>query len=319
MKTVRLGRTGLECSSVGLGTWAFASQIYGTVERRDAIESIRYAVDSGITLFDTAPLYGSATEDGISETILGEGLGSDRNRVLISSKFGRYSSDGATANFTASRARESVEGSLKRLGTDRIDVLFFHSPFSPAEIHDDVWEELGKLRDEGKVNVLGHSISMFEETQLMARDWIADRKIDVIQVVYSLMNRQSSELIDVVGADDAAVFARESLANGFLSGKITRDTVFGDNNINQRYASEEISARVDYVEELSFLVRDDVSNMVQAAVRWVLDNENVSTVLAGARNMAELADWIQGANAQPYSADEIARAAAVHKRDFQAA
>ena len=160
---------------------------------------------------------------------------------------------------------------------------------------------------------------MFDATQQMSRDWVRDRRIDVVQVVYSLMNRESTELVDYLHGEDASVFARESLANGFLSGKITRDTVFGDKNINQRYSPEEVASRVDYVNDLAFLVRDDVANMVQAAVRWVLDNPSVSTVLAGAKNVSELSDWIMGANARSYSTAEHERARAIHRRDFQAA
>ena len=314
-----LGRTGLRTSEIGLGTWAFASQIYGEVASDDAHATIRAALDAGVTFFDTAPLYGDAERDGIAETILGRALGSNRERVLISSKFGRYSTEDAAPHFHARRARESVEGSLRRLGTDRLDVLFFHSPFGPEEIHDDVWEELDRLRDEGKVRVVGHSISKFEDTEGMARDWAAERKIDVVQVVYSLMNRQSAGLIADLGADGVGVVARESLANGFLTGAVTRDTVFPEGHLNARYGRNEIAERVGYVESLGFLVRDDVATVPQAAFRWVLDDPNVSLALSGASNPTQLADAVAASAAAPYSDDERARADALHTRDFQAA
>ena len=313
-----LGRTGLRTSEVGLGTWAFASQIYGEVAKGDAHATIRAALDAGVTFFDTAPLYGDAERDGIAETILGRALGSDRERVLISSKFGRYSTD-AASHFDARCARASVESSLRRLGTDRLDVLFFHSPFGPDEIHDDVWEELGRLKDEGKMRVVGHSISKFEDTEGMARGWAAERKIDVVQVVYSLMNRQAAGLIADLGADGVGVVARESLANGFLTGAITRDTVFPEGHLNARYSRDEIAERVGYVEALGFLVRGDVANVPQAAFRWVLDDPNVSLVLSGASNPAQLADAVAASAAAPYADDERARADALHTRDFQAA
>ncbi len=314
-----LGEAGLEVTAVGLGTWAFASQIYGDVPRENANNTIAAALDAGINFFDTAPLYGTDTVDGVAETILGEGLGTRRNDVFISSKFGRYSSDGAAPNFHASRARESVEGSLKRLGRDHIDVLFFHSPFGPSDIHDDVWEELDRLRGEGKVRIIGHSISMFEDTEGMARAWARERRISVVQVVYSLMNRQSERLISELAADGIGVVARESLANGFLSGTVTEATVFESNNINARYPAEEIRERIKYISELDFLVRSDVQTLPQAATRWVLDNPNVSVILSGAKNPDELADWVAGARARPYAEDELRRAAEIHTRDFQAA
>lgn len=314
-----LGRTGLRVSEVGLGTWAFASEIYGNVPEENARATVRAALDSGVNLFDTAPLYGSNEEDGIAERILGDALGEQRDSVVVSSKFGRYSSDGAAPNFHARRARESVDGSLRRLGRDHIDVLFFHSPFGSEDIHDDVWEELNRLRAEGKVGHIGHSISMFEETEGMAREWATERRISVVQVVYSLMNRQSSQLIADLATSGIGIVARESLANGFLSGAITRDTVFGSKNINARYSKKEIEERVAYVESLSFLVREDVASLPQAATRWVLDNPHVSTILSGAKNAIELSDWIAGSAAAPFSAREHARAVELHYRDFQAA
>ena len=319
MKYRTLGRTGLRCSEVGLGTWAFASQIYGDVEASDALATIRAALDAGITFFDTAPLYGNAERDGIAEEILGKGLGSDRDKVLISSKFGRYATEDAAPHFHAQRARESVEGSLQRLGTDHLDVLFFHSPFTPDDIHDDVWQALADLKQEGKVRAIGHSISMFDDTQQMARDWAAERKIDVIQVVYSLMNREASGLISDLGEQGIGIVARESLANGFLSGTITRDTVFPPGTLNARYPREEIAERVAYVEDLSFLVRGDVENVPQAAFRWVLENPHISLVLSGAKNTRELRDAIAASDATSYTPEELTRATDLHTRDFQAA
>ena len=317
MKYRTLGRTGLKCSEVGLGTWAFASQIYGSVPEKEALATIGTALDLGINFFDTAPLYGDKERNGISEEILGRGLGGNRERVLVSSKFGRYSTDGAAPNFHAVRARESVEGSLRRLGTDRIDVLFFHSPFGTQDIHDDVWEELDRLKQEGKVRFVGHSISKFADTEGMAREWADERRIDAVQVVYSLMNREAAGLIHDLGS--VGIVARESLANGFLSGAVKRDTVFDQGHLNARYPRGEIEARVEYAEALSFLVRPPVKSLPQAAFRWVLDNPSVSLVLSGASNPEQLIDGAEASDLPAYSPEELRRAEEVHKRDFQAA
>lgn len=314
-----IGNTDVQVSEMGLGTWAFASGAYGTVAENDALNTIHNALDSGITLFDSAPLYGNAERDGISEEILGKGLGNRRNDILISTKFGRNSTQRANPNFHAQRAYESVEDSLKRLGTDHIDVLFFHSPFSEDDIHDDVWEALNDLKQQGKIRLVGHSISKFEDTQHMAREWASERKIDVVQVVYSLMNRESSRLIADLGQQGIGVFARESLANGFLSGTITRNTQFASNNLNKRYSQDEIAERVDYVESLSFLIRDDIKTMPQAALRWVIDNPHVSLALSGAKNPKELQDAIAASQSSPFTQEEHQRTEELHTRDFQAA
>lgn len=314
-----LGSTGLHCSEIGLGTWAFASQIYGDVAAPDASETIRVALDAGINFFDTAPLYGNKEKDGIAEEILGQGLIGNRQDVIISTKFGRNPTDGNTPNFHAKRALASVEASLRRLRTDYIDVLFFHSPFSPNDIHDDVWAALDKLKGAGKVRFIGHSISMFEDTEQMARDWARERKIDVIQVVYSLMNRQSSQLIEDLGKAGIGIVARECMANGFLSGKIKYDTIFPKGHLNARYPKEEIEARVDYIESMNFLVRSPIQNMPQAATRWVLDHPQVSLVLSGAMKVNELLDAVHASDAPSFSPAEMQRTRDLHERDFQAA
>lgn len=319
MKYRMLGNTGLRVSEVALGTWAFASQVYGQVSEAEALKTVDTALDCGINVFDSAPLYGDSERNGIAEEVLGRALGKRRDGVLIMTKFGRYSNDGAAPNFHAQRARESVESSLRRMGTDRIDVLFFHSPFGPHEINDDVWGELDKLKDQGKVRVVAHSISMFQETRGMSLEWAKERRIGAIQVVLSLMNRESLDLIASMQELGVGVVARESLANGFLSGTISRDTAFGPDNLNSRYTREEIIERVKQVERLGFLVRGEVSSMPMAAMRWVLDQRGVSTVLTGASNADQVAECARASDAAPYSPEERAQAEAVHVRDFPAA
>lgn len=319
MKYRSLGRTQLECSAIGLGTWAFNSAVYGDVDERSALDTIAAGLDVGINFFDTAPLYGSKERDGIAEEILGKGLRGVRDRVVVSSKFGRKPTEGNKANFYGAYARQSVEESLKRLATDYIDVLFFHSPFGPEEINDDVWQSLDELKTEGKVRFIGHSISKFAETQGMARAWAQQRKIDVIQVVYSLLNREAAGLIADLGSQGIGVVARESLANGFLSGQVQRDTVFPAGTLNARYSREEVAERVERVEALSFLVRAPIQSMPQAALRWVLDDAHVALVLTGAKTPTEVRDGAAAASAPAYSSEELARAAALHTGDFSAA
>jgi aryl-alcohol dehydrogenase-like predicted oxidoreductase len=319
MKYRPLGSTSLTVSEISLGTWAFASQVYGRVAESDAHAAVDAALAVGINVFDSAPLYGDATRDGIAEEVLGRALGRRRDDVLVMTKFGRLSTEGGAPRFDAARARESVEASLRRLGTDRIDVLFFHSPFGAHEINDDVWAELDRLRIAGKVRVVGHSISMFADTAPMALEWARQRRIGVIQVVLSLLNRESLGLIGAMQTLGVGVVARESMANGFLSGSVRRDTVFGPDNLNSRYTREQIAERVDQVERLRFLVRGDIRSMPQAAMRWVLDQPGVSTVLTGATNPAQVLDCAAASDASAYTAAELAEARRLHQKDFPAA
>ncbi len=320
MKQRLLGRTGLKVSEIGLGTWAFGNKVYGGVTEKNGIATIHAGIDMGVNLYDTAPQYGTAQQDGVAEIVLGKALKGKRDKVYISSKFGRNPSIGnGGPQFYRSRIIDSVEESLRRLQTDYIDVLFFHSPFSPDEIDDDVWEGIEQVKKQGKVRFIGHSISMFHQTENMARQWAKEDKIDVVQVVLSLMNRESQQLIEELSAMRIGVFARECLANGFLSGTIKKDTVFTDGSLNARYSREELSERVDQANAFDFLIRDDIHSMPEAALRWVLDQKGVSTTLSGAKNSTELKAAISASEAKAFTSGELAHAKTVLKKDFEAA
>ncbi len=315
-----LGRTGLKVSEIGLGTWALGSSTYGDVEKDASATLIRGAIDKGINFFDTAPLYGTAETDGVSETILGEGLGSHRGQVIISTKFGRTSSNAVPGRFHAAEARESCEASLKRIGVDALDVFFFHSPFTPQEIQDDVWAELASLKDEGKVRFIGHSVSMFEQTAPMSAEWMKEGLVDVVQVVLSPFNREARSLIEAAIACDCGVVARECLANGFLSGAIRDDTVFPAGSLNSRYSREEIAERVAYANQLSTaMLSDEVKTLVQATYRWVLDQPGVSLALSGAKDFGELEDSLKASECSSFSEGILASVEEMHDKDFAAA
>lgn len=316
-----LGRTGLNLSEISLGTWAFGNNVYGGVAEKDGIKTIHAAADLGINIFDTAPQYGTDKQDGVAEIVLGKALKGKRDRVHISSKFGRNPCiEGGRSLFYKSRVIDSVEESLKRLQTDYIDVLFFHSPFSSDEIHDDVWEGIEQVKKQGKVRFVGHSISMFNQTEAMARKWAQENKIDVIQVVLNLMNREAQQLVhDLSEKHQIGVFARECLANGFLSGQITKDTVFKKGTLNARYSKQELEERINQVNAFKFLIRNDIKNMPQAALKWVLDQKGVSTVLSGAKNISELEGAVSASKVKSFSKEELELAKTVLNKNFEAA
>lgn len=320
MKYRTLGRTGLNVSEISLGTWAFGNNVYGGIDEKDGINTIHEGIDLGINLFDTAPQYGTTKQDGVAEIVLGKALKGKRDKVYISTKFGRNPTIAeGSSQFYKTRVIESVEESLKRLQTDYIDVLFFHSPFSPNEIQNDVWEGLVQVIKQGKVRFIGHSISMFNQTENMARQWAKEEKIDLIQVVLSLMNRESQELIEELSKYPIGVVARETMANGFLSGTITNDTIFAAGTLNSRYSKEDISKRVSQANDFSFLLRNDIKNMPQAAMKWVLDQKGISTVLSGAKNLFELQGAVSSSDANSFTQDELDRAKRVLKKNFEAA
>lgn len=317
MKRRVFGKSGLEVSEIGLGTWALGSPVYGKTDSAEAEKLIHEAVDRGIDFFDTAPLYGTKTEDGVAESVLGKALGAHLNDVKIATKFGRTATNVMPGRFTAEEARISCEASLRRLGRDYLDLLFFHSPFLPEEIADDVWEELAALQSEGKIRVLGHSVSMYPDTKDMSADWMRERKVDAIQVVLSPFNRETRPLIQIAKDEGCGVVARECMANGFLSGAIRKDTVFPEGSLNARYDRDEIASRVDYADRLTeMLVSGEVRTLPQASYRWILDEPGVSLALSGAKRLSELEDCIAASNAPRYAEEVLAESEKAHTRDF---
>lgn len=322
MKYRTLGRTGIKVSEVSLGTWAFGSpSIYGAVDSADAHRAIRGALDAGITFFDTAPLYGTKEADGIAEQVLGRALGADRRKVAIATKFGRYHSRVHTNElFDGETVTWSVEQSLRRLGTDHLDILFFHSPTHPDKIRDDVWSALDALKRKGKVRFIGTSTGFIEGTGEMTRQWAKAGRIDVAQIAYSLTYREWEPILNELGSLGVGIVARESLANGFLAGVFSKDTVFPAGSLNSRYSRGEIEERVAMADRYkSLLVRGDIRSLAAAAMRWVLDNPNVSLVLSGSKKLEEILDCAAASDAAPYSADELAQARALHTRNFSPA
>ncbi len=315
-----LGRTGLTVSEVSLGTWAFGAPVYGAVGADEAHRAIRGALDAGITFFDTAPLYGTKDEDGIAETVLGRALGADRDKVTIATKFGRYPTRGhLNTYFNADGVTTSVEDSLRRLGTDHLDVLFFHSPFGPDQIEDNVWGALDRLKSSGKVRHVGHSISLFDQTEAMAREWIKADRIDVVQLVYSLMNRETEQFMADAAAAGVGIVARESLANGFLAGVFTCDTTFPAGTINARYSREEIIERVSLADLYKTVLVErnpGVDSLACAAMRWVLDNPAVSLVLTGSRKLDEVLDCARASDLPPFTETQHEITRRLHSKDY---
>ncbi|MEZ4911660.1 MAG: aldo/keto reductase [Saprospiraceae bacterium] len=315
-----LGKTNLDVSILGLGTWAFGNNVYGGVDKKEAIQIIRHAYEHGITLFDSAPQYGTKKQDGVAEIVLGEAIKSFRDKIVVQTKFGRnFSIENGAPQFYKKRVIESVDESLTRLGTDYIDVLFFHSPFSKIEIHDDVWEGIDNVIQSGKVRQIGHSISMFKDTEHLSREWADENKISVIQVVLNLLNREADALIKDLSKKNIGFVARECMANGFLSGAITKDTVFPPGTLNARYSQAEIQERVEQVALFEILFNSSITKMSQAAMRAVMDEPGISTVLSGAKSIKELDDSLIAVEAPPYSTEMLAQTKKLLLKNFEPA
>ena len=300
----QLGRSGLTVSAVGLGCNNFggaatdiagANAAYGLMDLEATRAVVDAAFDAGITFFDTADLYGN----GGSETFLGQILKDRRNEVVIATKWGA-GMDGRRDIAWGSRRyiRQACEASLRRLGTDHIDLYQMHWPDPRTPIEETI-AALDELVREGKVRYLGHS--HFAGWQIADADWIARsegrERFVAAQDNYSLLAREAERtLLPACERFGVGLLAYFPLANGWLTGKYRRDTPAP---VGTRMAGRAIDERTyDTIERLAAFAEARGRTMVDIAIGALLHQPAVSCVIAGATKAAQAtsnaaaADWM---------------------------
>lgn len=285
MKYRKFGSTGLQVSEIGFGAWAIGGNAhgnsYGPTDDDESLRSIKTALDLGCTFFDTADCYGF----GHSEELLGQALAGSRDRVIIATKGGSdFYHAPPRLNFTESHLVFAVEESLKRLKTDYIDLYQLHNPpFSVIE-HGRLFEPLEKLKAQGKIRYYGISIHDPAEGLLALKDGHPS----AIQVVYNYLRRDAAEeLFPRAIAEGIAIIAREPLSNGFLVGKYTKDSVFPVGDIRHQWPSKYQTQIIHQVEEFSKRVKEGPLSQAQSALKFVLSQPAVSTVIPGCKTVQQ--------------------------------
>jgi len=282
----RLGNSGLAVSATGLGCNNLGRPNTVTQTREGTQAVIDAAVDAGITLFDVADIYGSP--QGRSEELLGAALGKRRADVVVATKFGMdmHGVNGPDFGARGSRryVRRAVEESLRRLQTDWIDLYQFHQPDPLTPIEETI-AALDELVAEGKVRYIGHS--NFAGWQLADAAWRArvDHRTPFIsaQNEYSLLNRYlEDELLPAAREFGLGVLPFFPLANGLLSGKYTRTDAPTGSRLQAIKPQLLDTAPWDTLEALQSFADERGVSMLQVAFGWLLAQEPVTAVIAGA-------------------------------------
>jgi aryl-alcohol dehydrogenase-like predicted oxidoreductase len=288
MKVRKLGKSGPEVSVVGIGCNNFGMRI----DLEESREVIHKALDLGITLFDTADIYG---QRGGSETIMGQVLGDDRKRIVLATKFGGSMDDaGKMKGGSRPYVISAAEASLKRLRTDYIDLYQIHFPDSATLINDTL-RALHDLIHSGKVRYIG--CSNFDAFQVKDAQWNAEhfglRTFVSCQNEYSLLARSvERELIPALQTLGLGMLPYFPLASGLLTGKYERDKPAPENTrfhalkgLADRYLTESNWKIVEGLE--AFCARRGHS-MLEVAFSWLLARPTVASVIAGATNPEQL-------------------------------
>jgi aryl-alcohol dehydrogenase-like predicted oxidoreductase len=277
MKYRSYGKTGKSVSEIGFGAWQLGNrQDWEAMEDSAAISLVHEALDRGINFFDTAPGYGR----GRSEQLLGQAFANKRSEAVINTKFGHWA-DGTT-DYSANRIRESVERSLSRLNTDYVDSVLIHNPsFDDLDGKHGHYEELEALKQEGKILSYGASVDSSEEML----ELIDKTNIGTIEVMFNVFYQETAEAFKRAQEKNIALIIKIPLDSGWLSGKYNRESTFG--GVRKRWTSEVIRKRSELVDKIKFITDSDTT-MTMAALRFILAYPEVSTVIPGVRNSAQL-------------------------------
>ncbi len=301
MRYRTLGKTGLEVSEVSIGLWAVGGDAWGPVDDEESVAAMHAAFDLGINFFDTADVYGR----GRSEELLAKFLATvPREQVYVATKVGLWRGRQPNPYVDEQMIIEDCEASLRRLGTDYIDVYQDHVWWDEnAEVFAGA---LRRLKEQGKARFVGLSAN---DQDYVTHFDDAIGGMDTLQLDYSLLNRApEQETLPYCHERGIGVIVRGPLAQGKLTGKFTPETTFPEGDIRAAWVEGEqregFLRDLELVERLSFLANE--RSMAQAALAYTLAHPAVSTVIPGAKRPSQVHDNAAAAE-RPLSEQELSR------------
>ncbi|WP_022881701.1 aldo/keto reductase [Gryllotalpicola ginsengisoli] len=304
-----LGRSGLIVSTVGLGCNNFGRAGTATETQEGTTAVVHAAIDAGVTLFDTADIYGK--ERGLSETLMGAALEGKRDRIVLATKFGSdmQGANGPDWGARGSRryVRRAVEASLTRLRTDWIDLYQLHTP-DPVTPIEETLEVLDDLITEGKVRYIGHSnLTGWQIADAEYRAQLAGHpKFISAQNEYNLLKRAAErEVLPAVRAYGLGFLPYFPLQNGLLTGKFTREGGPADTRIMQQRRNLVDEAPWELLERYQVFCEERGITMLQATFGWLLAQPGLSSVIAGATKPEQVHANAQAASAWHPSPDDV--------------
>lgn len=307
IKKRTLGKSGLEVTEIGLGLWAAGGSEWGPTDDQEIFDTIDFSLDSGINFFDTSDVYGM----GHSEELLGKSMQGRRDQFIVATKIGWRGFDGVadrTAYTTVDKLIAGVETNLSRLQTDYIDLLQSH--ISHRESTMEIFlEGFQKLQQAGKIRSYGMSTSDFDYIQAFNHnDGCATLQID-----YSILNRTpEADIFPYCQQHNIGTIIRGGLAMGILTGKFNPDTRFGEGDFRRRWHEnpDEYEVFLDDLQKVDQLKSlTNGRNLAQLALQFTLAHPAVSTVIPGAKNVAQMRDNIKTAALPPLTSEELSQIA----------
>ncbi|HEV7302007.1 MAG TPA: aldo/keto reductase [Tepidisphaeraceae bacterium] len=285
MKYRTLGKTNQKVSVVGIGTWQFGGEWGKTFEQTEVDAMFRRGKELGINLVDTAECYGDHT----SEALVGAAVQQDRGDWFIATKFGHkfHKAFTRTDERSADDVVKQLEGSLKALRTDYVDLLQYHSVRDTEADDQAVRDVLAKLVKDGKVRFVGNSVGSNDNMHQVGNATAVG--VSVIQLIYNRLDRKPEERTFASCIEqNLGVLARVPLASGFLSGKYKPGATFDESDVRSRWKDRDQDEKLQQVEEISRTEVPAGVPMAQWALAWCLQHPAVSSVIPGCKNVAQV-------------------------------
>ncbi|WP_369254515.1 aldo/keto reductase [Geodermatophilus amargosae] len=308
METRPLGRTGADVSVVGLGTWQLGGD-WGDVDEATAGDVLDAALDAGVTLLDTADVYG----DGRSEERIRKALSARPDRPFVATKAGRRADPFEAAQYTPENLRAWVDRSRRNLGVETLDLVQLHCP--PTAVYSDerVYDALDSLVADGAIAAYGVSV----ETVAEGLTALEHPGVQTVQVILNVFRRKPlEELLPAAAARGVGILARVPLASGLLSGRYTESTTFGADDhrnfnrngeafdVGETFAGVPYDVGVAAAREFTAICGDRTP--AQVALRWVVQQPGVTCVIPGARSVEQARSNAAAADLPPLTDTELA-------------
>ncbi len=316
MEYRRLGKTGRDVSVIGFGAWAIGAD-WGTVDDAQSLRALHAAADAGVTLIDTADVYGDGHSEQVIRRFLAERPG---ERFFVATKMGRRAPLDP-AEYTSEHFRAWTDRSRENLGVETLDLVQLHCPPTQVLYVPEVFAALDDLVAAGAIAAYGVSVEKVEEA-LKAIEYPG---VATIQIIFNMFRqRPADRFLAEAARRDVGVLARVPLASGMLTGKMTAATAFAQddhrryNRHGESFDMGETFAGVDYetglavVEELRALVPEGAT-LAQAALRWILQHEGVTTTIPGAKTPEQARANAAAANLAPLPPEAMARVAELYE------
>ena len=324
MRYRTIADTGIEVSEVGFGVWTLASGWWGEYTDEQAITLLRQAFDRGVTFFDTADTYGN----GRGETIMAQAFpGADRDEITIASKFGydwqstagerRAGHQEAPHRLDIPFLEQALEGSLRRLGTDRLDLWQLHNVRMEHLQRDEVWTFLDKVKQAGKVRsigvALGPAIGWLDEGIYS----LTELPVDIVHMIYNALELDPGRaLIEVARREHKSLLVRVPHSSGMLEGNYDTNTTFAEHDHRRHRPQAWLTNGVKKIEQLDFLTNGTRRTLAQAALRYVLHDPSVVSALPNLYDLKQMEEFIGASDVPGLSDDDMRRVAELFESNY---